>query len=128
MRHISVSFVSVCCFWLPSATCTLIFASDACTVGAKLGACLPACLPRINCTCLSPPPPAAILRVACAGKTKGGKLKGEETAVIDQVAIIGSGKDKGLKQANIKLRFNRNPVIGEPFGTAGGGGRGVRPW
>jgi hypothetical protein len=48
-----------------------------------------------------------------AGKTKGSKLKGEETAVIDQVAIVGSGKDKGLKQANIKLRFNRNPVIGE---------------
>jgi hypothetical protein len=35
--------------------------------------------------------------------------------VIDQVAIVGSGKDKGLKQANIKLRFNRNPVIGEHF-------------
>lgn len=46
---------------------------------------------------------------------KAGKLKGEETAVIDQVAIVGGGpKDKGgIKQANIKLRFNRNPVIGK---------------
>lgn len=49
-----------------------------------------------------------------AGKAKGGKLKGEETAVVDQVAVVGAGKDRALKQATIKLRFNRNPVIGAP--------------
>ncbi len=32
--------------------------------------------------------------------------------MVDQVAVVGSGKDKGFRQANIKLRFNRNPVIG----------------
>ncbi|KAL4423560.1 hypothetical protein ABPG77_004600, partial [Micractinium sp. CCAP 211/92] len=53
---------------------------------------------------------------------KAGKLKGEETAVIDQVAIVGGGpKDKGgIKQANIKLRFNRNPVIGDKFASRHG--------
>jgi hypothetical protein len=56
------------------------------------------------------------------GKVKGGKLKGEETAVVDQVAIVGQGKDKGVKQANIKLRFNRNPVIGGRGGACECGG------
>lgn len=50
---------------------------------------------------------------SAAGKAKGSKLKGEETAVVDQVAVVGAGKDRALKQATIKLRFNRNPVIGE---------------
>ena len=35
-----------------------------------------------------------------------------------QVALVGSGKEKGFKQANIKLRFNRNPVIGAPAAAA----------
>ena len=47
-----------------------------------------------------------------AGRSKAGKLKGEETAVVEQVTIVGSAKDKNIKQANIKLRFNRNPVVG----------------
>lgn len=52
---------------------------------------------------------------------KSGKLKGEETAVIDQVSIVGGGKDKGgIKQANIKLRFNRNPMIGDKFASRHG--------
>ncbi|PSC76790.1 DNA-directed RNA polymerase I subunit 2 isoform X1 [Micractinium conductrix] len=54
------------------------------------------------------------------GRSKGSKLKGEETAVIDQVSIVGGGKDKSLKQANIKLRFNRNPVIGDKFASRHG--------
>lgn len=62
-----------------------------------------------------PPPPAA----TPAGRAKGPKLKGEETAVIDQVAVVGAGKDRGFKQANIKLRFNRNPVIGGLWGWGG---------
>ena len=32
--------------------------------------------------------------------------------MVDQVSLVGSGKDKGFRQANIKLRFNRNPMIG----------------
>ncbi|KAL4859361.1 DNA-directed RNA polymerase I subunit 2 [Chlorella vulgaris] len=54
------------------------------------------------------------------GKSGGSKLKGEETAVVDQVSIIGSSKDKGIRQANIKLRFNRNPVIGDKFASRHG--------
>ncbi len=48
----------------------------------------------------------------CAGRSKAGKLKGEETAVVEQVTVVGGPKDKDLRQANIRLRFNRNPVIG----------------
>jgi DNA-directed RNA polymerase I subunit RPA2 len=54
------------------------------------------------------------------GKGKSGKLKGEETAVIDQVAIVGHGKSKDITHANIKLRFNRNPVIGDKFSSRHG--------
>lgn len=54
------------------------------------------------------------------GRSKLGKLKGEETAVVDQVSIIGHPKDKNIRQANIKLRFNRNPVIGDKFSSRHG--------
>jgi len=55
-----------------------------------------------------------------SGKNKSGKLKGEETAVVDQVAIIGHGKGGDITHANIKLRFNRNPVIGDKFSSRHG--------
>lgn len=54
------------------------------------------------------------------GKSKSGKLKGEETAVVDQVTIVGHPKQKDVRQANIKLRFNRNPVIGDKFSSRHG--------
>lgn len=55
------------------------------------------------------------------GKSKCGKLKGEETAVVDQVTVVGGGpKERDLRQANIKLRFNRNPVIGDKFSSRHG--------
>ena len=54
------------------------------------------------------------------GRAKGGKLKGEETAVVEQVTVIGQSKDKDVRQANIKLRFNRNPVIGDKFSSRHG--------
>lgn len=46
------------------------------------------------------------------GKHKTGKIKGEETALIEQVTIVG-GKEPAIKRATIRMRFNRNPVIGE---------------
>ena len=49
-----------------------------------------------------------------------GKLKGEETAVVDHVAIIGHGKGGDITHANIRLRFNRNPVIGDKFSSRHG--------
>ena len=54
------------------------------------------------------------------GKSKTGKMKGEETAIVEQVAIIGHPKDKDVRQANIRLRFNRNPVIGDKFSSRHG--------
>ena len=53
-------------------------------------------------------------------KARLGKLKGEETAVVDQVAIVGHGKENNIMRANIKLRFNRNPVIGDKFSSRHG--------
>jgi DNA-directed RNA polymerase I subunit RPA2 len=47
-------------------------------------------------------------------------LKGEETAVIDQVTVIGSAKDRSLQRVNIKTRINRNPVIGDKFSSRHG--------
>ena len=54
------------------------------------------------------------------GRGKSGKMKGEETAIVEQVTIVGHPKDKEIKQANIRLRFNRNPVIGDKFSSRHG--------
>lgn len=54
------------------------------------------------------------------GRAKTGKLKGEECAVVDQVTVIGHPRDKDVRQANIKLRYNRNPVIGDKFSSRHG--------
>ena len=40
--------------------------------------------------------------------------------MIDQVAIVGHGKQNEITHANIKLRFNRNPVIGDKFSSRHG--------
>lgn len=54
-----------------------------------------------------------------AGKAKTGNLKGEEVGMIDQVAIIGTS-DPSLQRANILMRLNRNPVIGDKFSSRHG--------
>ncbi|GIL75864.1 hypothetical protein Vretimale_5574 [Volvox reticuliferus] len=65
-----------------------------------------------------------------SSKYKCHKLKGEEVAVVDQVTLIGVGAKGGLdkagdigcrpQRANIRLRFNRNPVIGDKFASRHG--------
>ena len=42
--------------------------------------------------------------------------------MIDQVAIIGSEKqsNKGITKANIRKRYNRNPVVGDKFSSRHG--------
>lgn len=55
-----------------------------------------------------------------AGRYKNTKLKGEETAIIDQVTVIGTAKDRHLQRVNIKTRINRNPVIGDKFSSRHG--------
>lgn len=54
-----------------------------------------------------------------SGKVKFGKLKGEETALVDQVAVVG-GRDKEITKVNIRMRYNRNPVIGDKFSSRHG--------
>jgi DNA-directed RNA polymerase I subunit RPA2 len=51
---------------------------------------------------------------------KYGRLKGEEIGIVDQVTVIGSGKEGSIKKANIKMRINRNPVIGDKFSSRHG--------
>ena len=53
------------------------------------------------------------------GRSQNNILKGEEVAVVDQVAVIGGGA-KGMDKVNLKLRFNRNPVIGDKFASRHG--------
>ncbi len=54
-----------------------------------------------------------------AGKAKTGALKGEEVAVVDQVAIVGTAEPR-LQRANVLLRLNRNPVVGDKFSSRHG--------
>ncbi|GFH16505.1 DNA-directed RNA polymerase subunit beta, partial [Haematococcus lacustris] len=54
------------------------------------------------------------------GQYKAHKLKGEEVACVDAVTLVGS-KEKGpCQRANIRLVFNRNPVIGDKFASRAG--------
>ena len=54
-----------------------------------------------------------------SGKAKTGNLKGEEIGMVDQVAIVGTS-DPSLQRANILMRLNRNPVIGDKFSSRHG--------
>lgn len=45
-------------------------------------------------------------------KTEGG--------VVDQVRVIGEGGEQEIRHATIKLRYNRNPVIGDKFASRHG--------
>ena len=56
---------------------------------------------------------------AAAGKAKTGNLKGEEVGMVEQVAIVGTA-DPSLQRANILMRLNRNPVIGDKFSSRHG--------
>ena len=53
------------------------------------------------------------------GRTQSHVLKGEEVATVDQVAVIGTSA-KGIQRANIKMRYKRNPVIGDKFASRAG--------
>ena len=56
---------------------------------------------------------------AAAARGKSSKHKTSETAIVDQVTIIGTA-GKGLQRANIKTRLDRNPVIGDKFSSRHG--------
>ena len=61
-------------------------------------------------------------RAACgpSGRFKKGRVKGEEVATVEQVALVGSGRAPGARRANVLLRFNRNPVVGDKFSSRHG--------
>ena len=54
-----------------------------------------------------------------SGKAKTGNLKGEEIGMVEQIAIVGTS-DPSLQRANILMRLNRNPVIGDKFSSRHG--------
>lgn len=56
---------------------------------------------------------------AVTGRYRGKKLKGEEVAHVESVTVVGTGPGE-LQRANIKYRFNRNPVIGDKFSSRHG--------
>ncbi|KAL6767395.1 hypothetical protein ACKKBF_B35095 [Auxenochlorella protothecoides x Auxenochlorella symbiontica] len=76
-------------------------------------------LPHVGCP-IWPGQPYYNAKETLTGSNKAGKLKGEETAIIEQVTVIGGGKGADIKQASIKMRFNRNPVIGDKFSSRHG--------
>ena len=47
-------------------------------------------------------------------------MKGEEVATVEQVALVGAGRQPGAQHANVLLRFNRNPVVGDKFSSRHG--------
>uniref|UniRef100_A0A383WM53 DNA-directed RNA polymerase subunit beta n=1 Tax=Tetradesmus obliquus TaxID=3088 RepID=A0A383WM53_TETOB len=52
-------------------------------------------------------------------KYKAHKHKGEEVAHVEQVTLVGD-KSGMMQRANIKMSFNRNPVIGDKFSSRHG--------
>lgn len=41
-------------------------------------------------------------------------------ATVEQVALVGAGKAPGAQRANVLLRVNRNPVVGDKFSSRHG--------
>lgn len=54
------------------------------------------------------------------GRAKLLKIKPSETAVVDYVAAIGTGPKEPLQKIMIRLRQERNPVIGDKFSSRHG--------
>lgn len=55
------------------------------------------------------------------GRTKLHKYKGDETAYVDEVRVLGSDLgDSELQKVHIKLRIPRSPVVGDKFSSRHG--------
>ena len=76
-------------------------------------------LPRVGHT-LNPGDLYLSKRSKVSRRTYSTKLKGEDGASVDQVTLIGLGKDRKTPRATVKLRFNRNPIIGDKFSSRHG--------
>ena len=57
------------------------------------------------------------------GKVKIGRHKSAEPAYVEEVRLLGSGRGTNTGEllcVNIKLRFNRNPIVGDKFSSRHG--------
>jgi DNA-directed RNA polymerase I subunit RPA2 len=77
-------------------------------------------LPRIGTRVKTGDPVAAYID-EITGRTKVHKYKGDETAFIDEVRLLGGDAgDTPLQKIHIKLRIPRSPVIGDKFSSRHG--------
>lgn len=67
--------------------------------------------------------PLYVVVDAVTGKVKIGRHKSSEPAYVDEVRLLGNGSgttSQELLCVNIKLRFNRNPIVGDKFSSRHG--------
>ncbi len=77
-------------------------------------------LPRLGTRVKSGDPMCAYVD-DITGRTKVHKYKGDETAYIDEVRLLGTDTgDSELQKVHIKLRIPRAPVIGDKFSSRHG--------
>lgn len=70
---------------------------------------------------VKPGDPIAAYKDDISGRTKFHKYKGDETAYIEEVRLLGSDAgDAELSKIHIKLRIPRSPVIGDKFSSRHG--------
>ncbi len=100
------------------------FGYDVQTEGAKIHKCCNFLdldgLPFVGTRVTSGDPVAAYVDET-TGKTKFAKYKGDETAYVDTVRLLGSDAgDSELQKIHITLRITRAPVIGDKFSSRHG--------
>lgn len=67
-----------------------------------------------------PDSPYVVVTDTLTEKTRVQRFKGKEPAVIDQVRVLSAKKGNGPRRVSIKLRINRNPIIGDKFSSRHG--------
>mmetsp|Transcript_13481 Transcript_13481/g.43049 ORF Transcript_13481/g.43049 Transcript_13481/m.43049 type:complete len:484 (+) Transcript_13481:1-1452(+) len=69
---------------------------------------------------LQPGDPLYCCLDSVTGKAKFGRHKESEPAVVEEVRLLGGDTSGPAQVASIKLRFNRNPVVGDKFSSRHG--------
>ncbi|BBN05770.1 DNA-directed RNA polymerase I subunit RPA2 [Marchantia polymorpha subsp. ruderalis] len=76
-------------------------------------------LPYIGQTLVENNPYCSVLNTV-TGNAKMSKLKGGDRAVVDFVAAVGTGPKEPMQKVSIRMRYGRNPVIGDKFSSRHG--------